>query len=458
LIEPIVYGYADCSDITSPVATPTPVDSATGVLISASLVVEITDDDSGVDTATVIIVVDGITVWTGGGAVNGWSGIQSAIAGGYSYTLTPPNNFEYSSIHAWSADADDEAGNSVSGSWTFTVEASPVIVPPVFGHSFTISSIQVVGSIGSNRGSAGAYLQPGVDPVSGIGIVHRWNQYDDHAALVSLSRKKGEKNWELARRTRDTMVNLANSSYRGLVNGITRNLGLSLFKAIHITPKMGHDGTYLAADPYILFKGPYLYLYIDYSNNELEYQIDRYEPGGNYDYLHSLVDFINTSTYFTAGMRLGTDEYTRSMTILNQSNRGVVNRESIQKSTRFRLEHRRLVPGTVFFSDRDLFYNEVQYVDLVDARGKYHIDYSKGIITVYTVSSQNITVRYQYTIEPFYTQASPVILHDINGAFREKLFQQVLQDDGTYVDGVPTELGVEIINEIFSVTPMYWGV
>jgi hypothetical protein len=67
-------------------------------------------------------------------------------------------------------------------------------------------------------------------------------------------------------------------------------------------------------------------------------------------------------------------------------------------------------------------------------------------------------VRYQYTIEPFYTQASPVILHDINGAFREKLFQQVLQDDGTYVDGIPTELGVEIINEIFSVTPMYWGV
>ena len=82
-----------------------------------------------------------------------------------------------------------------------------------------------------------------------------------------------------------------------------------------------------------------------------------------------------------------------------------------------------------------------------------------GDVRVYDIPSENITVQYDYSEYPFRPWASPVILHDINSEdFKVKMFEQVLQGDGTYVDGLPTELGVRIVNEILSVVPMYWGV
>ena len=467
MIDPIIYVNSDASDTTGPSFDPTPIDEATGIAIDSDLVVDITDNDSGVLASTVTISVttpDAITtIWTAGSATGGWSGSVSAIGDGYQYTLTPPSPFDYLEDISWSAYAEDEAANSSSDTWSFTTAPSPELIPPVIGHIFNLTSIQTVGTVsvvGGTSIGAGIDLTSDIEgrAIPSINVVHYWNQFDDHAAILSLQRKKGEKNWELGRRTRDAATNLANSSYHGLVNGITQGLGLSLFKSMCITPKVGYNGDYLAADPYILFSGPYLYLYSDYANDELEYQIDRYEPGGNYEYLRPLIDFVNTSTYFTARLWPGIDEFTRSMTVLNQSNRESMTYELVPKSTRFRLRKARIVRGSVFFSDRNLFRDEVLLEELVDTRGKYYINYSKGIVTVYTVPSGNITVRYQYNQEPFCAKASPVILHDINSLFREKLFQQVLLNDGTYTDGIPTELGVDIINEILSVVPMYWGV
>ena len=466
-IGPIIYGGESASDTFPPSFDPTPIDEATGIAIDSDLVVDITDNDSGVLASTVTISVttpDAITtIWTAGSATGGWSGSVSAIGDGYQYTLTPPSPFDYLEDISWGVYAEDEAGNSSSDSWSFTTAPSAELIPPVIGHIFNLTSIQTVGTVsvvGGTSIGAGIDLTSDIEgrAIPSINVVHYWNQFDDHAAILSLQRKKGEKNWELGRRTRDAATNLANSSYHGLVNGITQGLGLSLFKSMCITPKVGYNGDYLAADPYILFSGPYLYLYSDYANDELEYQIDRYEPGGNYEYLRPLIDFVNTSTYFTARLWPGIDEFTRSMTVLNQSNRESMTYELVPKSTRFRLRKARIVRGSVFFSDRNLFRDEVLLEELVDTRGKYYINYSKGIVTVYTVPSGNITVRYQYNQEPFCAKASPVILHDINSLFREKLFQQVLLNDGTYTDGIPTELGVDIINEILSVVPMYWGV
>jgi hypothetical protein len=101
----------------------------------------------------------------------------------------------------------------------------------------------------------------------------------------------------------------------------------------------------------------------------------------------------------------------------------------------------------------------MEYVGDVTAPGRYHIDYSKGIVTVYTIPTATDTVRYQYIRYPFYVEASPVILHDINSdEFKTKMFEQILLENGTYTDGKPDFLGVDIINEILSVVPMYWGV
>jgi len=286
-----------------------------------------------------------------------------------------------------------------------------------------------------------------------------WNEFDELGNLISLPRIPGEKNWAYKRRIYDVFVNIANSSYRGMVNGITRELGLAPYKSIDINPKVGTNGDFIAPYPYIEFDGSYLNLYSDYASETLEYQIDRYEPGGNYEHIGRLVDFINSSTYFTASIKSGIDNFTRSMTILNQSNKETVIFEKIPNSNKFALKNRHLAPGTVFFSNRSVFRTEVGAEISVDAPGKYYVNYSKGYVTVYTIPTIDEFVRYQYLKYPFSAISSPVILHDINDDnFKIKLFEQILQDNGTYAHGLPSSLGVDIINEILSVKPMYWGV
>lgn len=286
------------------------------------------------------------------------------------------------------------------------------------------------------------------------------NQFDNHGALVSLSRLTGEKNAEYKRRIQDVWVNIANSSYRGLVNGITRELGLSINPAININPISNSDGSFVAPDPYIRFDGIWLYLYSDYANDILDWKIDRYQSGGNFEHLHRLVDQVNETSFFEASMIHGVNSRVRSMTIINQSNRESVKIERLQNSNKFKLGKTRLVEGSVIFANRDVFLTEVDSENDVISTGKYFINYTTGVVTSYNVPTIADTVRYDYIVYPFQPVYSPIILHDINDDnFKVKMFQQILNDDQDAFDhGLPTELGVDIINELLSVHPLYWGI
>jgi hypothetical protein len=286
-----------------------------------------------------------------------------------------------------------------------------------------------------------------------------WNQFDEHGLVVGLPRLKKEKNSEYSRRIKDVFVNRSNSAYRGLINGITRELGLSLFQPISINPKVSiYSGNFLAPDPYIKFDGAHLYLYSDYRNNVLDHKIDRYEPGGNYEHIYRLVDFINQTTYFEASIESGYDEYIKSMTILNQSNRQTVQIEDAQISTKFLLDNKYIVPKSLLTNEPDIVNTEVSDEISVSRKGHYWLDYAKGLIRLYSTPTIGTAFKYEYNVYPFKPIASPVILHDINDEdFRIKMFNQVLDDTGKYVHGTPTELGVDIVNELMSVTPMYWG-
>lgn len=286
-----------------------------------------------------------------------------------------------------------------------------------------------------------------------------FNQFDEHGLLLGTERLPGEKNWEYKRRLLDVFSNRANSTYRGLINGITRELGLSLYSPLLVNPRTNVDGSFLASDPYIKFDGAYLYLYSDYTQGILDYQIDRYQVGGNFEHLQRLINLINTTSFFEAALVDGTDPFTRSMTIINQSNRITSKEDLVPSSNRFRLEHNHIVPGTLFLSTNDVYFNRVENVTDISEYGDWHIDYLTGIFTGYSIPGTFIGIRYQYTDYPFKPLASDIILHDINDDnFKTKMFEQILLDDGTYTHGIPTEIGVDIINELLSVTPMYWGV
>lgn len=285
-----------------------------------------------------------------------------------------------------------------------------------------------------------------------------WNEFDEHGLSIGLSRTTGETNWSYKRRILDVFAHRANSTYRGLVNGVTRELGFSLFSPLSIDPKIGDNGDFLAPDPYIKFDGAFLYLYSDYQNGLLDYKIDRFEAGGNYEHLSRLVDFINSTAFFEANLLESGEPFSRTMTIINQSNRLLIDQPT-QPSTRFKLNYEHLVRGSIIFSDQDTFQSEKSTSAQVVSMGQYHIDYVNGIVTVFSIPPLESRIRYQVVDYPFKPLASPVILCDINSQnFKAKMFNQLLQEDGTYINGVPLELGTDIINELLAVTPMYWGI
>lgn len=433
LFDPII-------DVTAPTLTnQNPTAGATDVLISNSISFSINDDITGVDLTTVRVYVDAILVWDGSVFTAGWTASTQSANGnnGYDFVLTHASVFAYADTILVEVYAEDTAGNILDTSYSFITETAPFTINPL-RHSFTV---------------------PDIDIVKLPRSIYQPTQFDDHGSLLSLPRIRDEKNWAYRRRMLDVFSHVANSGYRGLVHGITRELGLSLISPITIDPKVDGNERFLAPDPYIKFDGAYVYLYSDFTNDLLDYKIDRFEPGGNYEQISRLIDLVNTTAYFEANLIPGYDGQARSMTILNQSNRETVAFELVQPSNRFRLEHKHIVPGTLFFSNRDLFKTEVYSEDAVDSQGKYYINYLEGIVTSYSIAVGLDYVRYQYVRYPFRPVASPIILCDINmNSFKDKMFELINDADNNEIHGLPTEIGVDIINELLEVTPMYWGV
>lgn len=286
-----------------------------------------------------------------------------------------------------------------------------------------------------------------------------FTELDEHGLTLSLDRLRSERNELYRRRLLETISRRANATYQGLIHGITRELGYELYKSMWVNPTLDGTGQFKAPDPYIKFEEAYLYLYSDYQNDTLEAKINRYQKGGAFEHLWRLVNRVNMSAYFEAGLYPGVDLWTSSMTILNQTNREYVDREEVPGSTKFRLEKYPVCKDTVWFSDRSVYQVEVDTEAEVTAKGKYYIDYHNGYVTAYLPPVPGTSVQYKYHQYPFWAWASPVILHNINSEdFMTEMFEQVLQDDGTYANGVVTALGRDIINELLTYYPMYWGV
>jgi len=189
-------------------------------------------------------------------------------------------------------------------------------------------------------------------------------------------------------------------------------------------------------------------------------QINRFTPGGNYESLERLVEGINdNSNYFTGVIRDTDYNLTKSMTILNQSNRQTVVFERIPASTKFKLKNTNIVPGTIFFMNRTCYRTLMDSESDVIAPGQFYVNHADGVVVSYSVPTIGDSVRYQYGVFPFYPVASPIILHDVSSEnFRHiAMFAERITDAGDRVNGLPTELGTDIINELMSVKPMYWG-
>jgi len=424
-----------------PVVTPvSPTDGQMEVTVSSNVIVDATDPLSGISgPATLIEEKRGggawVTVYQAEAAQPDYAVARSVITGGYRYEINPSVNWSYDILVQYRVTVEDLDGNQTSLVYSFSTISPPrsTISPPrtCLGFQFNLNQTQNIAI-----------------PIK----QDLFGPFDDKGLMLTTERLLGEKNWEYRRRLRSVFTQKANSTYQGLINGITNGLGLALFKAISINPRVDNNGNFLAADPYVKFDESYLYLYSDYTQDLLDYQIDRLSIGGNYETLQALINLINSTTFFEAALESGVAGTTRGSAVLNQSNRVSVQEEIVPCSTKFKLQNAHIIEGSLYFSDRKIFKTEVNTPALVFSVGSYCVDYSKGIVTVRVAPGKDIRARYDYTIYPFKAIASPIVLHNITqDNYKIQLFQQILQDDGTYIHQLPTSLGVDIINELLTV-------
>ena len=63
-----------------------------------------------------------------------------------------------------------------------------------------------------------------------------FNELDKFGLLLGLDRLSNERNLEYKERLLDVFANRADSTTRGLINGITRELGLKIKQELLVTP------------------------------------------------------------------------------------------------------------------------------------------------------------------------------------------------------------------------------
>jgi hypothetical protein len=281
-------------------------------------------------------------------------------------------------------------------------------------------------------------------------VEHRvYNELDSHGDLLGLHRLESERNPEYKARLFDVFVNRASSSYEGLINGITRELGLSMYEPMSVVVPSG------AA---IVFEETKCYLYSDYENGTLLDTLDRFDQDSSSYTISGLVDTINNTGSFTATLLDTTQANKRSMTIMNQSSVKLVTREEIGNTgARISLQNQNLIEGTVSVQSNSLRRRVANQSKLVES-GDYLIDLENGIVFTVGIASGDTVISYQYKENTLTVKSSPVIIHDLQSDdFSTKMYEQVVNEDGDIADGLPTYLGADIINELMSVFSTNWG-
>ena len=290
--------------------------------------------------------------------------------------------------------------------------------------------------------------------------VHQvFNELDRFGLLLGLPRLEEERNDAYKQRLLDVMVNRAGSTYRGLINGITRELGLKIQELFILRPVFNTDDTPLGTNPAVVFQETKCKVYSDYTlgDDGLELEIDRFEVAAGGYTIEQLINLITATGYFECEILLPDRMQDRAMTIFNQSTITTVLSEAIDTGgSRLKLRNRNLISNSFIIRSTNL-QERVSSTLLLRKPGQYYVDMAEGIVYSTSTPAPGTTVRYQYRNDIFRVLASPVIIHNIQSSdFRSKMFDQVTLNSVTS-DGAVTPLGAELINELLSVFPVGWG-
>lgn len=289
------------------------------------------------------------------------------------------------------------------------------------------------------------------------------NAFDYFGMVLGLSRIQGEKNADYRKRLWDVYVRRAGATQEGLINGISRELGLKQYDALTVSYAGPSTNS-----PRVIVRDVQIELYSNWnlvdesiSPNTMDGEaIDIYTRSANAYYMGGLIGEINSSTYFTAAIENGVSEKALSACLVDQDSRKWQEAEALKPLYKNILEYQNIVPGTLTFSaeSAEILFLQVASESAVVSPGEYYVDYENGIVISHSLPSKDIVCRYMYDELPLILTANPVILHEFGSSyFRSKVFEQIIQPDGSYADGLPLDAAIKYINELIAAKGMLWG-
>jgi len=276
-----------------------------------------------------------------------------------------------------------------------------------------------------------------------------YNSFDHFGMLIGLQRLPGERNADYRARLLDVYIHRGGAHQDGLINALTRELGLNRREAISISTT--------ATNGRIIVGDTYLQLWED-DTNYTEYDI--YSRSSSVYFIKDLVDAIDSNTYFSATLLPGVNGGMPSGILLPKDTMTWQALEPLKNIKRNKLLYTNIVENSVRFSTEGykVFHELVYGIDGIVASGDYYIDYTNNMIYSYDPAPIGTVVSYYYHDFPTKLEISPVNIYEFTSTtFRSKIFEQVLNEEGLYIDGVPTSEAVDYINEIMSVRNMLWG-
>jgi len=294
-----------------------------------------------------------------------------------------------------------------------------------------------------------------------------FNQLDEWGISLGLIRLPGEGNKDYKARLLDVFAHRANSTFIGLIHGLTRELGFEIYDALEInyTGSNGNAGVEVA--------GCYLKLWTDWrvtlaaSINMMQYETPLVPTRVLYYY--EVVNAINAVPDWSASLQQAGADYWPASQMYEQANHVIVPSELVPSMPHFTLKHYPVKDYTppltsyapIYFSDIETFNPQQKKTDAasVTQRGDWYLDATNGVVYSYEVSAGS-TVRYQYIEWPFTLKASPVEVYDLmDSDSLNLLFKEEAIADGTFNPTDLTALGLDVNNELKSIgSAVIWGI
>jgi len=285
------------------------------------------------------------------------------------------------------------------------------------------------------------------------------NSFDFAAALVTLPRLQGESNADYKQRVMDVSVHPGGPSYLGVVNNLTRDLGLPRDKAIQITLKANSAGDAIALNPRVDMLSDRIVLYSNWKPDgtaTIDKEIDIYSPDDAGYFLEDLVTEINSSTCFSSTIYSGIRMNLHSTNLIRKTSDYTISDDPLRADIMTNLTGTIIVQGSLSFNEPKIFKTEVLIAPA--AEGEYQIDYTNGRVYTYSNPSGNYGVTYHTALFPLDVDFSLVKIYTLqDDDFTSKLFNVETLDSGDKERALPNTEGSEILHQLFKETEIFWG-